>query len=78
MNNFIKKEICTALDCVGCGVCVSVCPQRCISMEENKEGFLYPVIDIEKCINCGLCEKKCPQNLPIVQALKEASEAFGI
>ena len=40
MNNFIKKEICTALDCVGCGVCVSVCPQRCISMEENKEGFL--------------------------------------
>ena len=63
MNNFIKKEICTALDCVGCGVCVSVCPQRCISMEENKEGFLYPVIDIEKCINCGLCEKKCPQNM---------------
>lgn len=30
------------------------------------------------CIGCRKCEKKCPQNLPIVQALKEASEAFGI
>ena len=53
MNNFVKKKICTTLDCVGCGVCSSVCTQGCISMEENNEGFLYPVIDIEKCINCG-------------------------
>lgn len=63
MNNFVKKKICTTLDCVGCGVCSSVCTQGCISMEENNEGFLYPVIDIEKCINCGLCEKRCPQNV---------------
>ncbi len=46
--------------CCGCGVCKFVCPQQCISMKVNKDGFLYPVINKNECINCGLCEKKCP------------------
>lgn len=29
-------------------------------MLPNEEGFLHPVIDIEKCVECGLCEKVCP------------------
>ena len=36
-------------------------------MIADKEGFLYPEIDMEKCIHCGLCEKICPKdrkNLP--------------
>lgn len=28
-------------------------------MEQNKDGFLYPVIDKDKCIDCGLCKKTC-------------------
>lgn len=46
--------------CCGCGACFSICPQHCISMEEDKLGFLYPVIDSKKCVHCGLCEKVCP------------------
>lgn len=46
--------------CCGCTACLSVCPKQCISMIEDKEGFLYPMVDITKCIDCGLCEKTCP------------------
>ena len=30
------------------------------------------------CAGCHLCEEKCPQALPIVQAMKDAAEAFGV
>ena len=46
--------------CYGCGTCKLVCPQKCITMEENKRGFLMPSIDEKKCIKCGLCLKNCP------------------
>lgn len=29
-------------------------------MQEDNEGFLYPVVDKSRCINCSLCEKVCP------------------
>lgn len=46
--------------CCGCSACYNICPQKCITMQEDNEGFLYPVIDESKCINCNLCEKVCP------------------
>lgn len=48
--------------CTGCGLCSQVCPQKCITMVPDEEGFLVPQIDVAVCINCGLCKKKCPQN----------------
>ncbi len=47
-------------NCCGCEACVHRCPKSCITMREDKEGFLYPEIDKSKCIDCGLCEKVCP------------------
>ncbi|MHB9941098.1 (4Fe-4S)-binding protein [Clostridium sporogenes] len=47
-------------DCSGCHACANVCPTNCITMIEDKEGFLYPKVNSAKCINCGLCEKACP------------------
>lgn len=50
-----KKE-----QCCGCGACAQACPQNCIAMESDREGFLYPQIAEEGCVSCGLCEKVCP------------------
>ena len=36
------------------------CPNACIIMLEDEQGFLYPKVDTAKCIDCGLCEKVCP------------------
>ncbi|MDH6342250.1 coenzyme F420-reducing hydrogenase beta subunit [Parabacteroides sp. PFB2-12] len=47
-------------NCCGCSACVQSCPKHCISISEDKEGFLYPKVDIGICIDCGLCEKVCP------------------
>ncbi len=46
--------------CVGCGACMQVCPNKCIEMTEDAEGFLYPSVDEAKCPNCGLCDRICP------------------
>lgn len=46
--------------CCGCSSCVQKCPRQCISLHEDTEGFLYPVVDKGDCIDCGLCEKVCP------------------
>ena len=47
-------------DCCGCGACAQRCPRKCISMQTDKEGFVYPVVDTTKCSDCGLCNKVCP------------------
>lgn len=46
--------------CCGCGACAAVCPASCITMETDKEGFLYPAIHRDKCISCEKCRKVCP------------------
>ncbi|NLA83437.1 MAG: 4Fe-4S dicluster domain-containing protein [Clostridiales bacterium] len=45
--------------CCGCTACMSVCPERAITMKPDENGFLYPVIDSSLCIECKLCKKVC-------------------
>lgn len=47
-------------NCCGCNACMNICPKQAITMEEDKKGFKYPVINKEKCMNCNLCNKVCP------------------
>lgn len=52
---YVYKE-----ECCGCNACVLSCPQNCISIQQDEEGFSYPVIDETKCINCNKCHSVCP------------------
>lgn len=53
-------------ECVGCGLCVSVCKRGAISLCEEDDGFAYPRIDTNLCVSCHSCEKNC-----IVQGKRE-------
>ncbi|MBD5294997.1 MAG: 4Fe-4S binding protein [Bacteroides sp.] len=55
-------EITSWEKCCGCSACYSVCPQKCISMKADANGFLRPSIDESNCISCGKCERTCPAN----------------
>ena len=60
MINIIDKK-----KCCGCTACENACPQKCIKMIEDREGFLYPQVDTQRCIDCHLCEKVCPVLNPV-------------
>jgi len=47
-------------NCTGCHACVNICPQECIFMKADDEGFLYPYVNNNRCIDCGSCESVCP------------------
>ncbi len=53
-------EIKNKEDCCGCNACTVICPNKCISMSNDEEGFFYPTVDKEICIDCNLCENVCP------------------
>lgn len=59
--------------CTGCGMCAAICPQKCISIKINKNGFYEYSVDKEKCINCDMCKKICGQcknNVEIINGKK--------
>ena len=45
--------------CCGCSACVNVCQHHAISMQPDKLGFPYPVVDMDNCVDCGLCDAVC-------------------
>lgn len=53
-KNIIEKN-----KCVGCMLCVNICPVKCIKVYQNKEGFYFPYIESQKCINCKKCLNNC-------------------
>lgn len=64
--------------CYGCGVCVSACPTKIISLRQNDDGFFQPIIDeLDSCIKCGLCLKTCAYNHDKVLISPDESKGFS-
>lgn len=62
-------------DCCGCGACMNICPKKAITMEPDRAGFLYPMINHELCIECGVCQKVC--NYQNEHELNEPKKVFA-
>ncbi len=46
--------------CCGCSACYSVCPEKCIEMKDDEQGFFYPNVKTDLCIKCERCTGACP------------------
>lgn len=47
--------------CTGCTACVNICPNQCLHMNADANGFLMPeLVFPDKCINCAACQNVCP------------------
>lgn len=44
--------------CIGCKLCYSVCPQKCIDITRKPV-----VIDQHRCLHCGRCSEICPRQV---------------
>ena len=44
--------------CIGCKLCYSVCPQKCIDITKKPV-----VIDRHHCLHCGRCAEICPKQV---------------
>jgi len=42
--------------CIGCGICVEVCPTEVFTMSGEKAVVMYP----ELCNGCAICVENCP------------------
>lgn len=64
--------------CTGCRACEDRCPTNAIQMEQDDEGFLYPVIYAHRCINCIACVKICPQRNILNFDSHNVSKSYGL
>ncbi|HUV61546.1 MAG TPA: 4Fe-4S binding protein [Thermoplasmata archaeon] len=58
------KQVLDFKKCIGCGNCVTICPNDCMWLEKVDDPELgkieRPGVDIGRCLFCGLCAEVCP------------------
>ncbi len=61
--------------CIGCGICMRICPTSCIDLvevedpkaqDESKKKVKRPKVNVGRCMMCGYCAEYCPTNAMIV------------
>jgi nitroreductase/Pyruvate/2-oxoacid:ferredoxin oxidoreductase delta subunit len=71
----IDRSVATVIDqekCIGCGLCVKVCPSQTISMQDGKA-----VVTGDRSLQCGHCLAVCPVDAVRVTTLDQQSLTFN-
>ncbi|MBV1863404.1 MAG: 2-oxoacid:acceptor oxidoreductase family protein [Rhodobacteraceae bacterium] len=72
----LQQQVITKLEiteewCKGCDICVKMCPERCLRLNEQ---LVAELPDPSKCTGCRMCEWLCPDfaikitNTPVLEA----------
>lgn len=70
---------CFPAECYGCGVCVSVCPVKAVSLKLTGNGFWQPAVEQDRCIGCDLCVKVCAfQDQEIASSAKKINSVYAL
>jgi len=57
-NKYLKNVVTLKLEeekCVGCGMCVNVCPHGVFLIDMEKAH----IVDLDSCMECGACVNNC-------------------
>ncbi len=55
----MPRPIIEEAECTGCGLCIEVCPNEVLDLEEG----IAVVVNEEACDGCGLCAEECPMSI---------------
>ena len=72
----MKKVIFNDKLCKGCGLCVSACPKKILTISGRTNAMGYCVaecVDESKCISCAFCATMCPDC--VIEIRKEVAAA---
>jgi len=53
-------------ECIGCGICASLCPENAIMMDFRKAH-----IDTKRCTECGSCISICPRGAIVEESVTQ-------
>jgi len=63
---YLKNVATLQLDiekCIGCGMCILVCPQAVFHLDNGK----VHILERDHCMECGACAKNCPADALFVK-----------